>query len=157
MSKAVATKTKPNYMAKVEFATKHDIDLVRKDVDLVRKELKHDIDLVRKELKHDIDLVRKELKYDIDLVRKELKHDIDFVREELKHDIDFVREELKHDISLLRKDINWLKWGIPVLIGILLWIIFGLKADIREINKKQDRIIQKFIEVLPRGTHDKER
>lgn len=52
-----------------ELATKSDLAILRKDIDLVRK----DLDSTKIELKKDIDLVRK----DIDLVRLEFKKDIE--------------------------------------------------------------------------------
>ena len=67
MSKSLATKSKPGgYAEQAEFATKHDIDLVK-------MELKHDIDLVKMELRQDIDLVKMELRQDIDLVKKDIR------------------------------------------------------------------------------------
>ena len=67
MSKTLATpapakvKSKQNQTAKLELATKHDIDLVR-------QELQYDINLTRKEM----DLTKQELKHEIDLVRKDV-------------------------------------------------------------------------------------
>ena len=125
MSNPRTIKSKPNYTERVEFATRHDIDLVRKDVDLVRK----DVDLVRK----DVDLVREELKHDIGLVRK---------------DVGFVKLELKQEIDLVKKDIRWLKWvmaiGLGTLLTLMLYFHGDTKADIREINKKLDFVIQKI-------------
>ena len=119
----------------------------KQDVDLVRQELKHDIDLVRK----DIDLVREEVKHDIALVRK----DVDLVREEVKHDIDLFRQEVKQEVVTLKKDIKWLKWtmiiagsvllaGMTALLSIMLYLHDDTRANIRDMDKKLDWIIQKI-------------
>ncbi|BCB97112.1 hypothetical protein JZK55_20340 [Dissulfurispira thermophila] len=50
---------------KKELATKYDLALLKKDIDILREEMHKEIDLVRKEM----DIVRKE----IDLVRKDMK------------------------------------------------------------------------------------
>ena len=42
-------------------ATKTDIESLRKDIELLRKEFKTDIEVVKRELKTDIELVKREL------------------------------------------------------------------------------------------------
>ena len=136
MSKSLVAKPKPDYTRQVEFATRHDIDLVR-------EELKHDIDLVRK----DIDLVRK----DIDLVRK----DVDIAKLELKHDMDFLKQEVKQDMVLLKQDIKWLRWvtviagsillaGMGALLTLMIYLHSDTQTDMKELNKKLDFVIQKI-------------
>ena len=59
------------------FATKYDIELVRKDISAVYAESKHDIALVYKE----IELVRKDIKamdIKIESIRTDLKHHIKY-------------------------------------------------------------------------------
>ena len=114
-------------------ATKKDIELVRKETENLRVELKKDIELVRVELKKDIEQVRLEFKKDIELVRKEtenlrveLKKDIELVRKEtenlrveLKKDIELVRVELKKDMEILKNQLT-VRMGSMIFAGFLL-------------------------------------
>jgi hypothetical protein len=81
------------------FATKYDIELVRKDISAVYAESKHDIALVYKE----IELVRKE----IELVRKDIKQ----LEERLTMRIELIRTDLKHHVKY---------WGLGIICFITL-------------------------------------
>jgi hypothetical protein len=62
-------KTELTEELKKELATKYDIELLKKDIDILRQETNKEIGVLREEMHKEIGIVRKE----IDLVRKEMK------------------------------------------------------------------------------------
>ena len=74
------------------FATKYDIELVRKDISAVYAESKHDIALIYKE---------------IELVRKDIKQ----LEERLTMRIESIRTDLKHHVKY---------WGLGIICFIAL-------------------------------------
>lgn len=70
--------------------------------------------------KDDLAKAEYSLKQDIAGVRSELKQDIAGVRSELRQDIASVRSELKQDIADVKSNIKVLKWGIGVVIIVVL-------------------------------------
>jgi hypothetical protein len=62
-------KTELTEELKKELATKYDIELLKKDIDVLRQETNKEIGVLREEMHKEIGIVRKE----IDLVRKEMK------------------------------------------------------------------------------------
>ena len=63
------------------------------------------------------------------------------------------KKDLELGIAPLKRDINWIKWVLGIIVALLLWFAGGmhslqkdmteLKADIRELNKKSDSVMQK--------------
>jgi len=62
-------KTRLTEELKKELATKYDIELLKKDIDILRQETNKEIGVLREEMHKEIGIVKKE----IDLVRKEMK------------------------------------------------------------------------------------
>jgi hypothetical protein len=62
-------KTELTEELKKELATKYDIELLKKDIDILRQETNKEIGVLREEMHKEIGIVKKE----IDLVRKEMK------------------------------------------------------------------------------------
>jgi len=69
-------KSKITEELKKELATKYDIELLKKDIDVLRQETHKEIGILREEMHKEIGIVKKEIdlvKKEIDLVRKDMK------------------------------------------------------------------------------------
>ena len=78
-------------------ATKHDIETVKRDIEVLRQETKADIETV----KHDIEVLRQETKADI---------------ETLRHDVEILRQETTARIETAKVDL--IKWMFGLGLGI---------------------------------------
>ena len=61
-----------------------DDDIVRSDLDLLRKDMAHEFDSVRKDMAHEFQLVRKDMAHEFDSVRKEMAQEFQLVRKDLE-------------------------------------------------------------------------
>ena len=69
-------KTELTEELKKELATKYDIELLKKDIDILRQETNKEIGVLREEMHKEIGIVKKEIdlvKKEIDLARKDMK------------------------------------------------------------------------------------
>ena len=90
------------------FATKHDIETVKRDIEVLRQETKANIETV----KHDIEVLRQETKADIETV----KHDVEVLRQETKANIETLRQETTARIETAKVDL--IKWMFGLGLGI---------------------------------------
>jgi DNA anti-recombination protein RmuC len=93
-----------------DVATKHDLAVLKRDLDALEKRLNLRIDSgigsVRQELDSGIGSVRQELGSEISSVRQELGSEISSLRQELRSEISSLRQELGSEISSLRQELG---------------------------------------------------
>ncbi len=103
-------------------ATKHDIALIRKDIEQIhlqietlREGTKKDIETLREGTKKDIETLREGTKKDIETFRESMKKDMETLRESMKKDMETLRLATEHDTALIRKDIEQIHLKIETL------------------------------------------
>ena len=77
--------------------------------------------------RHDIETLRKETATHVETLRKEIKHDIEILRQATKHDTETLRQETAANIEALRQDthvrietakVELIKWMVWLNVGV---------------------------------------
>jgi hypothetical protein len=115
---------------KKELATKYDLKLIEKAMDLLREEMLKEIGVLREETHKEIGVLREETQKETRILREETRKEIGILREETHKEIDLVRKE----IDLVRKDIRIMEIRIlAILIIVMLLLNQGTVAFIARI------------------------
>ena len=118
MSKTLAQKPRPNHTAREEL--KHEIDLVRKDVELVKQELKYEVELVR----NSINWLKWFIIIGLPALLVILLGLITYLHNDTKDNMKEMKTEMKAEMKELRSEIN------------------KTRIDIAEINKKLEMLLR---------------
>ena len=104
-------------------ATKTDIALIQRDIEVLRKETKAGIEALQQATKTDIEALQQATKTDIEALQQATKTDIALIQ----RDIEILRQETKADIANLKSDL--LKWMFGALIaqgGVIVTLVVAL-------------------------------
>ena len=100
-------------------ATKDDIALLRKDLEMLRQSVQQDIDALRQEMTSENAALRQEMASEIAALRKEMasenaaiRKDIDTLRQEMASENAAIRKEMASENAAIRKDIGALRKDI---------------------------------------------
>ena len=115
-------------------ATKTDIALIQRDIEVLRKETKAGIEALQQATKTDIEALQQATKTDIEALQQATKTDIEALQQATKtdialiqRDIEILRQETKADIANLKSDL--LKWMFGALIaqgGVIVTLVVAL-------------------------------
>ena len=115
-------------------ATKTDIALIQRDIEVLRKETKAGIEALQQATKTDIEALQQATRTDIEALQQATKTDIEALQQATKtdialiqRDIEILRQETKADIANLKSDL--LKWMFGALIaqgGVIVTLVVAL-------------------------------
>jgi hypothetical protein len=111
-------------------ATKQDVELVKKDLEVVKQELDSKVDMVKKDLESKMDKL--DAKFDskidkldskVDLIRKDMETSNNLIRK----DMDLIRKDMETSNNLIRKDMasnhQLVKWMIGTTLAAVVTIL----------------------------------